>query len=106
MGGALGSQQRPSEPEKGEGASTLVLLGSAAGVGGRGHELVGLQAALPLRSLCLPALQPLSRQPPSKARATVAPLPMAAPAPKVLRTSMARKDTCELSLFSDEDDQA
>ncbi|KYO34899.1 meiosis 1 arrest protein [Alligator mississippiensis] len=53
-----------------------------------------------------PPRQPLSRQPPSKARATVAPLPMAAPAPKVLRTSMARKDTCELSLFSDEDDQA
>ncbi|XP_019411983.1 PREDICTED: meiosis 1 arrest protein [Crocodylus porosus] len=53
-----------------------------------------------------PPRQPPSRQPPSKARATVAPLPMAVPVPKVLRTSVARKDPCEFSLFSDEDDQA
>ncbi|XP_034627995.1 meiosis 1 arrest protein [Trachemys scripta elegans] len=44
-----------------------------------------------------------SRQ--SKAKATVAPLPLAPPPPKAFRSSAARKDACELSLFSDEDSE-
>uniref|UniRef100_A0A8C0J4N8 Meiosis 1 associated protein n=1 Tax=Chelonoidis abingdonii TaxID=106734 RepID=A0A8C0J4N8_CHEAB len=40
-----------------------------------------------------------------KAKATVAPLPLAPPPPKAFRSSAARKDACELPLFSDEDSE-
>ncbi|KAH1170114.1 hypothetical protein KIL84_001099, partial [Mauremys mutica] len=46
-----------------------------------------------------------SRQHLSKAKATVAPLPLAPPPPKAFRSSAARKDACELPLFSDEDSE-
>ncbi|KAM9142552.1 meiosis 1 arrest protein [Pangshura tecta] len=46
-----------------------------------------------------------SRQHLSKAKAMVAPLPLARPPLKAFRSSAARKDACELPLFSDEDSE-
>ncbi|XP_067414946.1 meiosis 1 arrest protein [Emydura macquarii macquarii] len=46
-----------------------------------------------------------SRQHQSKAKAMVAPLPLAPPPAKAFRSSAARKDTRELSLFYDEDNE-